>query len=155
MRVIKTIVITIIMLGTTMFALNFLFGEATINLIQEHNMGSYTYYTLNMREYLQNIETSLTNTAELELKLPTRQWQDLQVDFWAQLGNNLALILDYIILAINIVEYPLRIGGYLLQQILAFLGLPVVDIIENDTPNNLAWLVKLTNVLKSMQIPYI
>lgn len=160
MKTLKSICIFIMIICTTMVAINFLFQDAnTIPLVEQHNMQGYSYYTFNINEYFRNIETSLNDTAELELRLPARQWINitnniLEEQFWEDLGNNLALILDYIIMILNVIIYPLRIGGYTLQQILAFIGLPVNKILMGQD-NKLAWMVQVTNVLKALQIPYV
>ena len=59
-----------------------------------------------------------------------REWVNitsniLQEQFWADLGNNLAVILNWIIYGLNILLYPFRVGGYVFKETLVILGFNV------------------------------
>ena len=92
-----------------------------------------------------------TNLSVLVFKTPTRQWNN-NMD-WNALGNNLLVILDYLIMVINILLYPIKVGAYLLQNVLAIFG---VNNNPNDTNNGLGWLVTFVqDILGNFAIPYL
>ena len=135
-------------------ALNILFNAQIISYLNYVRIDSTDtwIYTFDFAAYIKNIELSINDTAELELLLPTRQWQtpyDLP-SFFDAFGNNMAMILDYIILILNVIIYPMRVGAYLLQNVLVVIGLQIYD-----PPQELEWLATLTSTLKGLQIPYI
>ena len=158
-NIFKKVMIGAIIIGVIAVAINTLFGNETIDFITKYrdtNSG-IIYYKYNGLAYLNNIEMSLGNTAVLELKLVTKEWQDItgtivEEQFWAALGNNLAVMLDYIILGLNVLLYPIRIAGYFMLQLLAIIGLNVVKPNENGS---LYWLIKLAEGLAKTQIPYV
>lgn len=149
-RQIVKIVSFLIAIGIVGMAINTLFGYETITYLQKQQInllsGEHFYiWKFNFWKYIQNIQLSITNLNEFTLSLPTRQWNQ---DVW----NNILLLIDYVIVVINIILYPLRIGAYLLNNILAILG------ISNDLTsdhNGLKWLYIFVNNVIGLEIPYI
>ena len=141
-----------------MFSVNYIFGGSTITYIDTYETSyGITFYKINFFAYLNNLQTSLTNTDVLSISLPEREWTDitaniLEEQFWVDLGNNLALILDYIILITNITLYPIRIGGYILKNALAIIGL---DVNTPNTEGGLYWLIYFSKLLTILEIPFV
>lgn len=156
MKVITKIAIITIIMGCIALSFNVAFGNQTITYVERIRLGTTGayYYKFNFAEYLQNLTLSISNTSTLTLQMPTRTWQTMTsiIDGEA-LGNNLALILDYLIMVINIIIYPLRIGAYILKNLTAIIG------INQDTTNQyngMAWLVNLLEwLIARVAIPYI
>lgn len=157
----RTIIIALsffIIIGVVALCLNMAMGNQTVIYLQKvryETIGYINYYyKFDFSEYIKNLNLSITDTSKLTLELPTRQWENMtSVLNWEPLGNDLALILDYVILIINVLIYPLRVGAYLLRNILAILG---VNQDTNQTTNGLAWLVQLVNwLVERIAIPYI
>ena len=153
---IKYIFFGIIILGLIAIAFNLIFGYGTIDFVyRERIEGGLWYYRYDTVGYLNNIQTSITDVAVLKLDMPTRQWDTTAWDLtnWANiLGNNLAVMFDYWVMLINISLYPLRVGAYFIKQILALIGINVL----NPNPNsNISWLVEFVNNLVTISIPYV
>lgn len=155
----KKLFTAIIILGTIMVCINWIFGDNTITLLEkvQNQYTGITYYKINLYEYLANIQMNIGDTQVLELKMPTRPWTDItssivEEQFWADLGNNLAVMLDYLIMVVNIILYPIRIGGYLVKNILAIIG---VNTYTTDETNGLYWLVWFTRNIANTWIPYV
>ena len=93
-------------------------------------------------------------TTYLNIKLPTRQWENNGIEIIGLLDdiiNNLCVIMDWGLFAINIMLFPFRVICYLVQILLAFVGINI-DVTNN---NAFTWLINLTNYLIPIQIPYI
>ena len=154
-KTILTLISFTILIGVVAIAINTAFGNQTIMFLekQQINIGTTHFYIwkYDFWKYLTNLQMATSNLSVLVFELPTRQWNN-NMD-WNALGNNLLVMLDYIILIVNIILYPLKIGAYLLQNILAILG---VNADVNSTRNGLAWLVRfITEILGNIAIPYI
>ena len=141
----------LICIGVLGMAINTLFGYETITYLQKQQInllnGEHFYiWKFNFWGYVQNIQLAITNLNEFTLNLPNRQWSTTDV------ANNLLLLIDYVIVVINVLLYPFRVGAYLLNNMLALLG------INNDlnAPNNgLKWLYIFVNNVIGLEIPYI
>ena len=155
-KIIGKIVVFTIVLGVVALAFNTTIGSNTIPFLKKEIIyyGTNTHFyiwKIDVWNYLHNIELSTSDVSILQLNLPTRQWQT--VDSFTDFGNNMALILDYIILIINIMLYPIRLGAYLLRNIVAILG---INTDTTDINNGLAWLTVFINeILGRIVIPYI
>lgn len=145
----------VIIIGVLAISINTIFGYGTITLIEkvrDINSGLW-YYNINMDAYIKNLQTSLNETSVLMLELPTREWywaQDI-TDFWYAFSNDMALILDYLILVINIIIYPMRVGAYLTKNMLAIMGYNVT----NPPETYFKWIVDLIEYILPLQVPYI
>lgn len=151
-----------VMIGVVALALNTALGNQTVTFLEriryQVSNTHFYYYKFTWWNYLKNIEMSTSDISILKLEMPTRTWINitsniLENQFWADLSNNLALMLDYVIMVINILLYPLKIGAYLLRNILAILG---VNQDVNNENNGLGWLARFINeILGRISIPYI
>lgn len=109
-------------------------------------------WKLDLWNYIKNIQTTASNPSVLQFELPTRQW-DSTVQSYQDFTNNLALVVDYIIVVLNVLLYPLKVGSYLLQNILAILG---INTNTSDPNNGLSWLIIFVrDMLSRVVIPYI
>lgn len=146
-----TLMLAVCVLGVIALALNQILGNV-INLSYKEQIGNTGLYwqRYDTWAYIQNLKNSFRNTTELSLNLPTREWE-YSNSGWGWLSNDLALLLDYIILVINILLYPLRIGFYMVQIIMSLIGIDTI----NYANNPLKWLIDLTYRIKSLQIPYV
>lgn len=156
MRTIKYITIWTILIATMAMALNFIWPN-TISFLttRASNFDNAIYYVYDFKGYLRNIEFSAQKITNLQLQMPTREWQTGAwelIGIVSQIGNNLAVILDYIILALNIVIYPFRVMSYVIQLIMAVIGFNMSSM-DN---NSFAWLKELTEwFIERFAIPYI
>lgn len=145
------LMLAVCILGVVALALNQILGNV-ISLSYKEEIGNTGLYwqKYSTWSYIQNLKNAFRDTTELSLNLPTRTWQG-SGDGWGWLSNDLALILDYIILVINILLYPLRIGFYMVQIVMSLIGIDTI----NYANNPLKWLIDLTYRIKSLQIPYV
>ena len=149
-----------ILIGVLALAFNTAFGSNTITYLQKIQVNRFYarfyMYKLDMWGYIRNLQLSTTDLSILRFDMPTKQWQTEIEDitqFFNVITNNLCVILDYIIMILNIMLYPLRVGAYVIRNMLAILG---VNIDTTDQNNGLAWLVIFVNdILGRIVIPYI
>lgn len=150
MVAIKKILILTILIGTISIALTFLFNDQNISVLitkETINGTALTWYKFNWVAYKENLLTQINNVTELALPIPTRSWSNEGT--LDAIVNNLALMLDYIILILNVLLYPIKIGGYFVNFILAILGLNV------SQGSSLEWLGTLANRMIALTIPYV
>ena len=140
-------------IGIVAIALTYMFGEGVIPfLYTERTSIGILQYRYNFFDYYQNLKLTLNDTEIFVFTLPTRQMIPLQgADWYEDLANDLLVIVDYIILVNNITLYPMRIMGYLGQNILALCGLDVV----NNPQGGLQWFITFIKFLARSEIPYI
>lgn len=158
-KLLVSIISFTIILGVLALSFNAAFGNKTITYLEKirvdmANGGNFYYWKFNYWGYLKNLELTTSDYSKLVFEIPTRQFENITLDnYWAAIGNDLALILDYIIMVINILLYPLRLGAYLIRNIIAIFG------INNDTTdpqNGMAWLITFVkDILERIAIPYI
>lgn len=145
-----------ILIGVIALCINTALGKDTIMFLDKQTIyyGSNNHWFMwkfDFWKYLLNLQMATTNISVLVFKTPTRQWNN-NMD-WNALGNNLLVILDYLIMVINILLYPIKVGAYLLQNVLAIFG---VNNNPNDTNNGLGWLVTFVqDILGNFAIPYL
>jgi len=154
-RIFFGVCIPIIVLGVVALALNMALGGGVIEYIHQHQIPNtnLTWYEYDVWGYVDDLRNSFRSIDQISLEMPSREWLELDRDFWERLGNNLALMLDYLIMVINLLLYPLRIGFYFIQIILNILG---INTLQGSYENNpLKWLIDLTYVFKNLQIPYV
>lgn len=153
--VIKTLTFTIL-IGIVALAFNTILGSNTIPFLEKQLIyygtdNHFFIWKINIWSYLKNIELSVSDVSILQLELPSREWQ--AINSISDFGNNLALMLDYVITIINIILYPLKVGAYLLRNIIAILG---INTQTTDPNNGLAWVTIFINeILGRIVIPYI
>ena len=148
-----------VLIGVLALAFNTAFGNQTVTYLSKvrFDYGTFHFYMwkFNFTNYVKGLELSTSDLSRLQFNLPARQWRwtgDME-DWFPDLANNLAVILDYLIVIANAILYPLRVGAYLLRNILALLG---VNSNANDTNNGLGWLITFVNgIMEYAQIPFI
>lgn len=161
-KILISIITFTIVIGIVALSINTAFGNQTITYIERvrYQIGNthFYYYHFTWWEYISTLQLTTTDTSILVFDMPTRQWITIESSitteqFWVELGNNLALMLDYVIMVINILLYPLKLGAYLLRNIMAILG---INQNTTDQYNGLAWLVIFVrDILTRIAIPYI
>lgn len=158
-KLLLKIITATIVIGILAISFNTAFGNETITFLQKEQIqyiGSKFYiYKFNYWAYLRNLQLSTTDLSILTFNTPTREWiTEITIDNWFTIfGNNLAVILDYIILIINVLLYPIKIGAYILKNMIAILGINT-DLTNDE--NGLKWLIIfINNILGNIQIPYV
>lgn len=156
MRIIKYIITWTIIIGLIGFAINKQWPNTISFLSKEFNSFSTAqpYWKYDFREYVKNLGIAAQKTTDLAIELPTRKWES---DGWELISilddiiNNLCVMLDWGLFAINIMLFPFRVICYLVQILIAFVGINI-----DPTNNNaFSWLIKLTNYLIPIKIGYI
>ena len=152
-KTINTLIKVLIIIGVIGVAMVMLFGNNTSTYLNRTTIEgtAIVWYKFDFHKYIEKLLTEITNTTVLELKLPTRHWyHSIDITNWGDvLANNLAVILDYVILIINVLLYPLKVGGYLINFFLALMG------INTGNESSLHWLGAMSNVLIQIEIPYV
>ena len=154
MKAFRKIINFTLIIGIVGIAFNYVFGANTVGYIKQIQVPNtdLVMYQYDFAAYIRNLTIVFQETPSIVLEIPTRTWQTLTMEAWAdQLGNNLALILDYIIMINNVLNFPLRVGGYAVRIAISILGINLVD-----PPNtNINWLIVLIDTLRNLFIPYI
>ena len=145
------IVTFLICIGVLAMALNTIFGNETIVYLSKvevpmANGGRFYMYKYDFWNYIENIRTAIQDLSEFTLNLPTREWSSTDI------ANNILLLIDYIIVIINVLLYPLRIGAYLLNNLLAIFG---INKDLTSARNGLKWLYIFVDKVIGIEIPYI
>lgn len=154
MKSLTKLAIALIVIGVLGLAFNNAFGYETIMYLQKQQInmldGNHFYiWKIDFWHYIQNIQLTTSNLSILEFKLPTREW----INDIAYLPNNLAVIMNWLIMIANIMLYPFKVGSYLIMNLLAILG---INTDTNASHNGLKWLVIFVqNILGQIAIPYI
>lgn len=156
MKIIKYVITWTIIIGVIGFAINLAWPNTISFLTKEFNSYSQAqpYWKYDFRAYIQNMGIAAQKTTYLKIKLPTRQWENNGIEIIGLLDdiiNNLCVIMDWGLFAINIMLFPFRVICYLVQILLAFVGINI-DVTNN---HGFSWLISLTNYLIPIQIPYI
>lgn len=156
MRIVKYITLWTILIATMGMALNFIWPNTITYLTtRASQFDNAIYYVYDFKEYLRNIEFSAAKLTNLQLQMPERVWQTGAwelIGIVGEIGNNLAVILNYMILALNIIIYPFRIMSYVIQLLMAVIGFNMTSMVNNS----FAWLKELTEwFIERFAIPYI
>lgn len=150
----RSLATILILLGAIGVAFNILFGRNTIAFLSEEIIpnSNLVWYKFDIKNYIDNLTTTITDTTELKLQLPTREFHEVNdaIDFFVYFGNNMAVIVNYVILVINILLYPLKIGGYLVKFVLAIIGFNLYN-----TESGIWWLGEIAQRLVALTVPYI
>lgn len=157
----KTFCVILMIVGVIGIAINTMFGYGTVSWFTRYRNGNVWLYRFDVSGYIRNIELSFQDYSRLSLSMPETEWIDMadydysiiDGEWWQILGNNLAVMLNYVLLIGNVLIYPIRIGAYAIREILAVVG---VNVINPNADSGLYWLVSLCNWLQeNAQIPYI
>lgn len=152
MKPLYKLVLGTIIIGVIALGINTVFGNNTITYLTYNEINGVGFYKYDFWNYVDNIRNTIQNTAQLELHTPTRTWIDNLTGF-GDLGNNLALMLDWFIFANNILLYPLRVIFYVMQITMSIIGIPTIDGTYNNNP--LKWLIDLTKFMTGLEIPFV
>ena len=138
--------IIFLVIGIIGMSFNMLFGYGSVGFLTKvrEPVSGLWYWKYDSIGYINNLSLSINSTSELTLHLPTRTWND-------DILNNLALMLDWWLFLINVLIYPMRIGAYLLKQVLAIVGIDMI----NTPQTSISWLVDLVNFLQPLEIQYV
>ena len=135
-------IVWIIVLGIVALALSTIFDERTTILLSTFEHNGIKLWKIDIWKYLTNIAISL-NADNLILDIPTLNQSNI-------ITTTISMI-NYIIMLINVLAYPLRIGGFITLNLMALIGI-------NMNPNiihNLTWLTNLAKFFTTLSIPYI
>ena len=138
MRVFKSIIIACIGIGVIGIALNIIFGSETIGYIQSHNNGYITYYTFDFGSYFKNVSMQIQNYYDLSLQTPS------------DTGDGFKNIANYLIMGINVLLYPIRVGGYIIRVVFTIMGINMTN-----PSQNIQWLVDFINATVGLTINYV
>lgn len=143
---IRVVATALILLGAIGVAFNILFGNSTITFLTQERIEetNLIWYKFDIQSYLDNLTTTITDTTELKLNIPEIDYASLE---WY---DYIWVAVDYVILVINILLYPLKIGGYLVKFVLALLGFNLYN-----QASGMYWLGYLAQYLVGLTIPYI
>lgn len=133
----------IILLGAIAVALNILFGENTIVFVKRELIQgtTLTWYKYDFNAYIQNLTTKITDTTKLQLKMPPHWFNNTL--------NAIISVVNYIIFGLNVLLYPLKVGGYIMSFILALIGF------NTNKESSLYWLGAISEALLKIEIPFI
>lgn len=135
-------IVWIIVLGIIALALSTIFDERTTILLSTFEHNGIKLWKIDIWKYLTNLAISF-NPNNLSLEIPTLNQNNI-------ITTTISMI-NYIIMLINILSYPLRISGFITLNMLALVGI-------NMNPNiihNLTWLSNLAKFFTELNIPYI
>lgn len=114
---------------------------STILQLREYN--GIKIYQIDLMKYIRSVESGIKSISELTLEKP-------QSYFGISLINRLINLTNWLLLIINFMLYPLRLGGYLLLNIMAILGINT----QAGHNHGLSWLINFVNSIKDWAIPY-
>ena len=147
-----TIFVFIIFVGVTGFALNTVFGMNTVTYLDIEQVNGIWIYKYDLWRYIENVRANFTQFANLQIRLPSMNWQN--TGNWMQdFALNFVVFSNVFIAFANIIIYPMRVAFYIIQILLALVGLPIGDI-ATSSESPLAWLGQFTQAIISLQIPY-
>ena len=135
-------IVWIIILGVIALALSTIFDEKTTILLSTFEHNGIKLWKIDIWKYLTNLTISF-NPNNLSLDIPTLNQTNI-------ITTTISMI-NYIIMLVNIISYPLRISGFITLNIMALVGI-------NMNPNithNLTWLINLGKFFTELNIPYI
>lgn len=135
-------ILWIIVLGIVALALSTIFDERTTVLLSTFEHNGIKLWKIDIWKYLTNLAISL-NANNLIFDTPTLNQSNI-------ITTTISMI-NYIIMLINVLAYPLRISGFITLNLMALVGI-------NMNPNiihNLTWLTNLAKFFTELSIPYI
>lgn len=121
------------------------------SFISQQTINGQTLTTFNLSGYLENLSNNWNGfPIGFDKILPPRTWADTG-DWWADAGNNIALVFDWIYFPLNLILYIIRIFAWVLILVLSLLGFTMNMQATTITGINdlLPWLVN------NLMIPYI
>jgi len=135
-------IVWIIVLGIVALALSTIFDERTTILLSTFEHNGIKLWKIDIWKYLTNLAISL-NPDNLILDIPTLNQSNI-------ITTTISMI-NYIIMMINVLIYPLRISGFITLNIMALVGINM----NPDIIHSLTWLTNLAKFFTELNIPYI
>ena len=135
-------IVWIILLGIIALALSTIFDERTTILLSTFEHNGIKLWKIDIWKYLTNLAISF-NPNNLSLDIPTLNQTNI-------ITITISSI-NYTIMMINILTYPLRISGFVAINIMALLGINM----NPDITHSLTWLVNLGKFFTELNIPYL
>ena len=135
-------IVWIIVLGIIALTLSTIWDNNTTILLSTFEHNGIKLWKIDLWTYLTNLAISF-NPNNLSLNIP--------------IANNTNIItititsINYIIMMINILTYPLRISGFIAINIMALVGINM----NPDISHSLTWLINLGKFFTELNIPYI
>lgn len=114
---------------------------STILQLREYN--GIKIYQIDLMKYIRSVESSIKSISTLTLQIPQRY-------IGVNLLNALINLTNWLLLIVNFLLYPLRLGSYLLLNIMAILGINT----QVGHNHGLTWLINFANSIKDLAIPY-
>lgn len=143
--------IQIIAIFTILFVLVSAYKPSNINdettyistILQLREYNGIEIYQIDLMKYIRSVESGIKSISTLTLEKP-------QMYFGIGLVNRLINLTNWLLLIINFLLYPLRLGGYLVLNVMAILG---INTLEGHN-HGLSWLINFANTLKDFTITY-
>lgn len=132
----------IIVLGIVALTLSTIWDNNTTILLSTFEHNGIKLWKIDLWKYLTNLAISL-NPNNLSLDIPTLNDSNILTITISQI--------NFIIMAINILSYPLRINGFITLNLMALLGINM----NPDITHSLTWAINLGKFFTELQIPYI
>lgn len=135
-------IVWIIVLGIIALTLSAIWDNNTTILLSTFEHNGIKLWKIDIWKYLTNLAISF-NPNNLSLNIPTLNQTNI-------ITTTISMI-NYMIMLINIISYPIRISGFVALNIMALIGI-------NMNPNithNLTWLINLGKFFTELNIPYI
>lgn len=113
----------------------------------------------NLQTYLNSISNAWeSNALNFEDILPDREWEEItssfvESQFWEAIGNNIALLFDYVYFPINFILWVLRWICWLVKILLTIIGWPTM-MNTNGTYDSVLTTI-LVWIIQNLQIPYL
>jgi hypothetical protein len=135
-------IVWIIVIGIIALTLSTIWDNNTTILLSTFEHNGIKLWKIDLWTYMTNLSISL-NPNNLSLNIPTMN--DTTI-----ITTTISMI-NYIIMMINILTYPMRISGFITINIMALLGINM----NPDISHSLTWLVNLGRFFTELNIPYI
>lgn len=114
---------------------------STILQLREYN--GIEIYKIDLMKYIRSVESNIKSISNLTLQIPNSY-------IGISLTNYIINLTNWLLLIVNFLLYPLRLGGYMLLNIMAILGINT----QIGHNHGLTWLINFANSIKDLAIPY-
>lgn len=135
-------ILWIIVLGIVALTLSTIWDRNTTILLSSDEINGIKFWKVDLWRYLTNLSISL-NPNNLKLDIPTLNQSNI-------ITTTISMI-NYIIMLINVLTYPLRINGFITLNLMAIVGINM----NTDVGHSLTWAIDLAEFFTKLQIPYI
>ena len=135
-------IVWIIVLGIIALTLSTIWDNNTTILLSTFEHNGIKLWKIDLWTYLTNLAISF-NPNNLSLDIPTLNQTNI-------ITITISSI-NYMIMLINIISYPIRISGFVALNIMALIGINM----NPDITHNLTWLINLGKFFTELNIPYL